>query len=360
MDLKTLFASETIRQFNSRAKKTYKLALCGIVADTFDKGQYAYGVHYGDARTMATMPEFVNQNGPGQLHNRLVKGLESFYFYDFNDSTYVDKVIGFFRKFLNDYDKKKKRFYLLSEVKEIYDVEKLLNDRGYNNIKNHHWLDISFYGPITPTFPEFYNYIDLLNLWNDFVGKKNELSKMIDEEKTNQARYRELVYSASSSTRAVIISAVTYVEAYLYYYFYNIKNDENRNTDERIKGILNSDGFVQDKQIVEKVIFKLHPEIKNNEAMKNLYKKYKEDLKIRDRYVHLSAFVNETNQMSELQPLITLSEEELEETLQNCIDFTYTLDGLLPENEKILFWWERFESPIFKSNNKINTLNLFS
>jgi len=358
--LKSIFSSETIRKFNSKAKKTYKLALCGIVADAFHYGNYAQGVHFGTARTWSLNPELVNKRGPGKFHQTIVFNLASYYFYDLDDNEYVDKVISFFRNYLNDLEKKNKRFYLLSEIKEIYNFEQYLLDKANIPLKDHHWLDINLHEPVTPTYPEFYNYMDLMNLWNDFVSKNIEFKKMISEKNTGIPRFRELNSSASSSTRAVVISAVMYVESYLYYYYYNIKHDKVMKNDERVIGIFNRKGNIQDKQIVEDVIFVLHPEIKTNQHIKELYGKYKSTLKIRDRFVHISAFVDKSNQMSELQPLFSLTEEELEGMLQNCVDLTYMLDELLPENEKILFWWDRFETPVFKSDKKVNTLNINS
>ncbi|MEH6896457.1 hypothetical protein V7Y53_19345, partial [Bacillus velezensis] len=263
----------------------------------------------------------------------------------------------FLRKFVKDFIDKEKRLYLYSEVKNLYDFKHFYS--GQYKLKSHHWIDINIYHFATPTFPEYYNYIDLINSWNDFVNKSSNYKGIyFSREKDEKYReIKELEYSINSNARFLIVLAITFVESYLYYYFYNIKAHEPKNKNEEVAGILNKKGLVNDTDIIKNLIFKLHNEIAEDVEINILFDSYKKYNDMRNRYVHASAFIDESNQMSQLQPLLNLTQDKVCNVCQDCVDFVVAIDKKLPEDERLLFWWDQYETPDFKKIQHISTLN---
>ncbi|HLR09900.1 MAG TPA: hypothetical protein VK120_00750 [Sporosarcina sp.] len=235
----------------------------------------------------------------------------------------------------------------------------MYKESQYITLKDHHWLDFGFDGnPITATYPEFFNYIDLINLWNDFVSKYKQYEQLIVT-RDNNNEIRRLHYSLNSSSRFLVISSIIFVESYLYYLFYSIKNNNTYSNDDRVKGILNRRGYIQDTQIVEDIIFKLFEEVENNQFIKKKYDLYEQSIELRNRLVHTSAFVDESNNLSQLHPLIDIDLKDVISIAQNSIDFVVKIDELLPDEDKILIWWDRFDTPDFYKLEPINTLNIY-
>ncbi|MNI17749.1 hypothetical protein D3C73_711310 [compost metagenome] len=183
------------------------------------------------------------------------------------------------------------------------------------------------------------HYMDVINMWNDLIIKKERYDTIEDSREL-----RALNYSMVTSIRWLVIQAVTYVESYLYYYYYNVSNDP------KLKARLPKfNRHVQGTDIVERVIFDFHPDIKHDGAFFLAYKKYMTILKLRDRFVHTSAFPNLADNLSELHPLLNLSLKTTAEHLTSCFNFVNKVEDALPKDERLLFWKDRFDEPDFSS-----------
>lgn len=351
--------SEQIRKFRSHKKKLYKYYLAGILNDIIFEHYIHESFFYHQAKFLLHAAEQLpNQDSQGDRKNKAltIKTLQNNYFINPQQDSQVDILIAFLRTYLNDLKLNKKTLYLVSDLEKIIRIQDYFRIKMQHNIKKHHWIDVTLNQPLVLTFPEFFNYQDLINLWNDYIEKHKKISELKQSgiaNKTNH-EYRRLDYSIKGSERTLVILATNFVESYLYYYFYNIKSSKFY-PQNKIHTIKN---YIQDTQIVEDLIFKEHPNIKDNNAISLQYKKFHDSLKIRDRFVHTSAFVEQTNKIAQLQPLLNISKEETISILQNAIDFVYSIDNNLPENEKILFWWEQFETPDFSKHQIINPLNI--
>ncbi|MFJ7405867.1 MULTISPECIES: hypothetical protein [unclassified Lysinibacillus] len=358
-ELIEMTSSEQIRKFRSHPKKLYKYYLAGILNDIFFENYIHESFFYHQAKFLFHAAEQLpNQDGEGYRKNKAltIKTLQDNYFINPQQDSQVDLLIAFLRMYLNDLKLNKKTLYLVSDLEKIIRIKDYFRVKKQHTIKNHHWIDVTLNEPLVLTFPEFFNYQDLINLWNDYIEKYTkifELKKSGVALKTNP-EYRRLDYSIKGSERTLVILATNFVESYLYYYFYNIKSSKiyPQNKLHKMKG------YIQDTQIFEDLIFVEHPNIKDNVAISLQYKKFNDSIKIRDRFVHTSAFVEQTNKIAQLQPLLNISTEETISILQNAIDFVYSIDNNLPENEKILFWWEQFETPDFSKHQFINPLNI--
>ena len=143
------------------------------------------------------------------------------------------------------------------------------------------------------------------------------------------------MYKLVATYRTLIILSVSFVEAYLYNLFYCIKQVDFSEKSQ-VEDVL---GYkkIEDKQIIKQVIYVLFPEIQ--ERVDNYFEKYKETTKYRDRYIHASAFMDQSDNTSELEPLLKFDLNILITSLQNSIDFVKVIDSQLPSNLQILFWW---------------------
>ncbi|APB82404.1 hypothetical protein BAMY_09655 [Bacillus amyloliquefaciens] len=353
-ELENLFSSKTVRSFRSDMKREYKLALCGLFGEVLKFGQYKQGRFYQIVMSLAANPKSFRQmlkkiRAEDTLYGFYIR--TEHYFYNIEDQKYLDSVISFFRDYILNYKRKNKRLYLVSDIQKVYDIKKLYSTQGIK-LKDHHWMDINFSTPATLTVPEFFNYIDVINVWNEYISVANQLLKENDP-----IEVRKLNFRYSTCSRQFVITSITFFEAYLYYYFYNLKSKNDLSENHPVTKALNQDGYIQDKQIVRQVIFKLHQHIKEDKKIKQLFKNINEHIKIRDRFIHSSAFIEQSNNLSQLQPFIDLNMNDVIEIAQDCLDFVVRVDELLPEDEKILFWWERFESPNFKKKEYISPLN---
>ncbi|MEW4264494.1 hypothetical protein Q0N30_12440 [Priestia megaterium] len=363
-----LASSKRVRSFNSSLKRLYRYVLCGIFTDIINGRDFTntHPNYFRIAKSMIMLGNnFKNSESTIQgikeymLNSHFKVGIKS------NEDQEIIEVLKKFNLFLDKRACKGQTLFLASELNEIIFIEEFCEKKGFK-IKMHHWIDFNFTYGLTHTIPEFFNYIDIINTWNYYIevyDEFKEATESLNALEYNQfvkvnPRARELIAIFSTQMRLTIVSSVTYVESYLYYYYYNIKNSKNYIEEESLRAVFDSKKNIQDTQIIKDVLCKIHPHIKDDEQFKELYKKYIETNKLRNRYMHTSAFVDKSNQTSELQPLISVKEESWMDLLQASIDFVVKIESMLPQSEKILFWWDRYEYPIFKKCEKISVINL--
>ncbi|PFQ19910.1 hypothetical protein [Bacillus cereus] len=357
-ELIELSSSEKVREFSSHPKKLYKHYLAGILNDIIFEGHVVQNFFFHQAKAMAFSPrEWENKDAFGYRKNKeeTINTLKANYFISPERDSQLDIIIAFLRKYLNDLKYNRKTLYLVSELEKIIKIKEYYRVKRGLSIKDHQWLDITEHHELVLTSPEFFNYLDLINLWNDYINKRDRINQLLSKnarDKFNR-ELRELDYSIKGSERTLIILATNFVESYLYYYFYNIKSSNSypRNKLHKQKG------YIQDTQIVEDLIFEEHNSIKLNTDIQTAYATFKDSLQIRDRFVHTSAFVDSSNKFAQLQPLLNILTEDTIKYLQNAIDFVYLIDSNLPSNEQILYWWEQFETPDFSKEKLIDPLN---
>lgn len=342
-----------IRSFSGDHKKFYRLLLCCTFKDILIYGDITRVFsRFGNAQTMYYDKKYdISDFGTIKVAKKVIAELEDelrdAHFKNVEDNKTLLSIIEFFRELISNLDNNSCLF-LAEDFEEILDVKKLAYEKGFK-VQSHHWIDINLTHGLTPAHPEFFNYMDLINLWNEYIKSYKVLLE-------SKQKNRSLEYTAISLRRVTLIAAVTFVESYLYYYFYNLKHNKNHAKNEMLKGILNFKNYVQDTQIVE-AIYKLYPNIKIDKEITNLYSQYKLINGIRDRYIHTSAFVEHSTRKTELRYLLTLTHEDFINHLQCCVDLVFKIDELLSEDEKILYWKDRFENPIFISENEISNLN---
>ncbi|KKG16578.1 hypothetical protein EO98_18940 [Methanosarcina sp. 2.H.T.1A.6] len=341
-----LISHRRLKKTSGTYKKLYKYAICGIFINII------YGKHYTDMQcdNIRFLISFL-KSPPKKTDVDLVfkiistnvnSSLENSHFKKPYDNIFLGNVITFLRCRLKEIDNNEISLFQIKEISQIFDVNKYY---GISCLTDHHWVQFSLDQPITVTFPEYILFNDLKVQWNYYLDVRTNLSNSQTDIKDMQDKYEYLKdnqnrhdsYSLGALHRTLIILCVSFVEAYLYDLLLSIT--ENLSYNENINLDMNK-RKIQDKEIVDRVLFKLFPNIKNDAKIGELFTKYKEVINIRDRYIHASAFIDPSSKESELKPLLKLNEKSLVESLQLSVDFVKKINELLPEELKILYWMD--------------------
>ncbi|BDG44795.1 hypothetical protein [Saccharococcus caldoxylosilyticus] len=303
--------------------------------------------------------KFKNQKVLDYLKGTVEKSLKDNFFHNYNDYQTIDNIIKFFRELVSETKKHGTFLVNVSEVQKLLDVKKLY-EATHKNIQLHHWIEFNLFDGMILTVPEFFAYTDIVNNWNILVDKIEQYkSAMADDsvpfiERKNNIENRRIRYEISSLSRILWVSSVTFVESYLYYLFYNLKQINYQPNSESGKSILQLQK-VEDEEIIKSLVLPEFIKNKNNE-LDRLIKKYIEINKIRNRFIHPSAFHSSSN-LSELLPLLTTTVNQVINTLEVCTKLVKMIDDYLPENLKILVWWDRVSHPVFKEYKKGDITN---
>ncbi|MER2058179.1 MAG: hypothetical protein ABTA16_05105 [Niallia sp.] len=270
---------------------------------------------------------------------------------DENGNIINDTLLNKYIEFLTNYLKSEKKLFLYNDLEEFWDIEKLYNNTINIKMHPHHWIELYRFRYKTPihTFPEFFAYQDVINLWNETLSKYKELEILADKYNINDKAVRTVNYSYSSLLRNTLTAGVHYFETYLYYIYYNLKSKMKFSHNKVIK---RSDvRKINDKEIINELLYK---EIANLESLtsKN-WSEYIKTLEYRDAFVHMSAF--EEKGISRMEYLVSFDQEKLITFLENIFEFIEHIENSLGQ-DKILFWKEMFEEPNFDENLPVSNL----
>jgi hypothetical protein len=355
-DLIKMFNRETLNKMSGDQKRAYKYCLCAISINIIVGGHYQNGQlgNFSLARDIKKMPrkesnflDIVNK-----LSQTVNANLESKHFKKPYNDEFLNKIIQFIRKRLTELKKSQSLF----QARELMDF--LYIDRFFrpHPVSEHSWIDFTLYNGIIWTIPEMIIFSDFKVQWNEYIQIRETL-------KNKESEYHEFWYihpelrandyRLFAFRRVLVFLCVSFVEAYLYNLFYCIKysNLPNKN---QVKYILKC-VKITDKEIVERLVFKLFPEVKN--SLNGYFKKHLVTIDYRDRYVHASPFINEADKSSKMQPLLSLSESTLIDLLQSSVDFVLKLEELLPNELKLLSWWYDDDKINFKEFKLLKLTN---
>jgi hypothetical protein len=358
MDNKT-----TLKKLSGYNKKTYQYILCGIFINIINGNNDKY--FQDDLYNKAE--EIINFKGKlpmeyvapiigftqTSMHNNFLKL--------FDETETSIKIMAFFRNKLKDLINGKS-LSQAQEYEEIMNIKGFMQRRGTPYLQDHHWIDFNFEHGLTHTTPVFILMNDLKAQWNNYIDLNQKYDELFSEyvdkigflDFINTKEIVELRLSIDALYRTMVFTAVTLVEAYLLEVFLNIKMSfsvENR----VIKALENNDN-ISDIEIVEKVIFKIFPDIKAN--VLSAFEEYKKILEYRDRYVHASSFKEEHSNLSKLQYLLDFNKNMVTKNLITCISLMKSIDDNLPSEIKSLYWWKRMPYPDFSKKAKIPMLSL--
>lgn len=339
-----MVSKDKLDTMSGKQKLAYRYCLCAIFINIIAGAHYTKGQerNISLANEVTKLPR--KQTNFAELAVELSKTVDSSFeqngFVKPYDGQMINRVVVFFRSRLQELMKEGISLIQAKEVSGFLDVKDFYS---YPFIGEHHWLEFTLHRHLTLTIPEGIIFSDLKVQWNTFVelwglfhrSQEGVISREDEFNFYNQEQTRENMYKLVATFRTLIILSVSFVEAYLYNLFYCIKEVDFPEK-LKIKEVL---GYkkIEDTQIVRQVIYILFPEIQ--QAVDTLFGRYKQTVEYRDRYIHASAFVDQSDNSSELEPLLKFDLRTLVTSLQNSIDFVREVDKLLPSNLQILFWW---------------------
>jgi hypothetical protein len=150
------------------------------------------------------------------------------------------------------------------------------------------------------------------------------------------------------------VQCITFTESYLYYVYYNVKEGNFKLQSDKAKKFIKKSDQPNDEEIIDNLIKPefLQDLVTVEEKFLELYAGFKKMNSKRNRLIHASAFADEKK--SHLIPLISMSSEELVDTLDLCVSFVLEIEKILPESLKLLFWWGSMKHPDFKEYEEGN------
>lgn len=310
--LKELFSRKTLNTMSGNKKKAYKYSLCGIFINIIGGNHSTSGqedniglaLYIKDSRLSKKEYETI---GKMAWYNVETSFERHHYKKPYNDDL-VNEIIAFTRNRLDEIEEKEVSLFQAEKIKKIINYKKYT---GYPSLRDYHWFEFDIYRGIFPTIPQMIIFSDLKVHWNIYIELRDRFHEIDKDVVTHKDMFvaitseesREYQHKFSAMQRNLVFLAVTFVETCLYDLFYNIKFS-NFPEKSKVSSILGL-SKINDKTIVEDIIYKLYPERKVE--LELLYDKYKEILHYRDRYVHASPFVDEANHTSQLQPLLELT-----------------------------------------------------
>lgn len=360
--IQSLFSRETLDTMSKNHKVAYKYCLGAIFINMIGGGGHTQGQkeNFQIAEMVKALPRKQTDFDTlvESLSVKVHTSLEQSHFMKPYNAALLDKIINFTRKRLLELKEKENTLFQASELSDIVDLKAFF---GFKSIEKHHWVDFLLHSGMVVTLPEAIVFHDLKIHWNEFIRLVSVIQGEIEGltpgrerfEYFNQESTRENMYKRVASARALIFLCVSFVESYLLNLFYTIR--ESQVPGKEVAAGMLAANKIEDETIVKAVIYKIFPDYKD--AIDDMFKIYMSTAKIRNRYVHASPFIDASNNGSEMQPLLNITDELVVDSLQNAINFVRTLDGLLPDNLKLLFWWYDAEEIVFKNYQPLKITN---
>ncbi|WP_366248378.1 hypothetical protein [Terribacillus aidingensis] len=357
--LKDALSNKTLKKLSKIPKKCYKYALVAVFLNIINRKHVTRGqaTNLKIVDGIRNYPKLYSQSNLDNISDTVVETLKATGFYNADKEETIDTTFQLFRDMVDTISKESAFLIRVGALSELIDIEYLRRFNNSPNLQPHHLIDISLMNGITPTFPEFFPYSDLVNMWNIYLDKKEEYKQKIASgnipitQRTSKPEVRRIVYEIEALLRMLHITSVTFVESYLYYIFYNLKESKYQTEDKKVEKLL---GFrkVEDEEILKNIIRREF--IRDNQGEFNdLVKKYHDFNQKRNRFIHVSAFPDEKD-ASELMHLYTTGYHYIIEGVKDCIDLVNTIDTRLPTKLKVLHWWKSVKHPDFDKEEKGN------
>lgn len=361
-ELDYLYSREALSKLSKNPKKVYKnglvaLFITSLMVGNLNKKKEEFSDNIRFCKDVLKNPlKYQNEQSLKLINNMVQLKLKVVFVRNPDSEDTKNKIIKMMRSVIKFNLNGDRYLIMYEELDQLLDAKSLLNLLYQNsnpNIRNHHWIEFDLEKSLVHTFPEFITYADLISLWNIYL-EKNDLSVREAALQTNRINIRIIDSEIHALHISLWTQAVTFVESYLYYIFYNIRKGNYSLSSTKAQGFIRSTK-PDDNQIFESLIL---PEFKNDDnqvqisKIISLHGKYKSINNTRNRFIHASAFYD-SNQ-PHLLPLISSGSHELLDTLETCTGLVIEIEKILPSALKILFWWDSVQHPIFNEYKKGN------
>lgn len=363
--IESFFSKETLDTMSKNHKVAYKYCLGAIFINLIVGGGRIRGQHenYTIAEQVKGLPRKETNFDllVRDLSTKVHDSMEKNYFVKPYGTALLDRLITFTRLRLRELKDKDNSLFQATELTGIIDLKSFF---GFQSVEKHHWIDFDLRSGLVLTLPEAIVFHDLKVHWNEFIRLASLLEEELSQFKSHKEKFnyfnaeptREKLYKRAAAARVLIFLCVSFVESYLLNLFYTIR--ESAVPGKEVAAGMLAQAKVEDEMIVEAVIYKIFPTFKT--ALDSMFRTYKATNNFRNRYVHASPFMDASTNISYLQPLLSVDDGLVIESLQNALDFVRALDSLLPEYLKLLFWWYDDEEVVFKKMQPLKLTNSYS
>ncbi|NMD69617.1 hypothetical protein HHO41_04895 [Bacillus sp. DNRA2] len=364
-----LTKSSTLRKLSGEPKRLYKYS---IVATFFNivAGKHLQTGQFENieiAKDIIRDPKNASENySLPHFKKEVHYCLRLRHFHNPDSGETVDYLFSFFREKLEGL-KKGKRFWKGSEFEKIISLDEFFKDTHARPIKEHHWIDFNIERGLIPTIPEFITYGDLINSWNLLLERWKKYQKLAEEHTgfisqldfKKSEKGREIEYEIFTLQRTCYTACVTFVESYLFYLFYNFKSIKLFEEDNDISNLYKlNERNINDTNVIETIIIpKFITTEENNKKMKDLYNEFEHINNTRNSIIHTTAYEDKSKQKSFMELFFEINLDKVEKSMTNSIEIVLFIESLLPEEHKLLQWWDRFETPDFSLRRKISIVN---
>lgn len=346
-----LYSRDSLNTMSKNKKKLYKLLLTALATNLLTGNMLnedSKGIINNLERLLEETYPAENYDGIYREYREHLKKMISIdeIFKLTEDSSY-DELIKFTRKILNDLSEKNVSVYDREEVEKYIDITAYIK----NIDSSVRWIGINFETGIYPFSSEKLVWCDFKVIWNIFAkNKKACLLKWIDYtensmqyERLHDKNVKEVEYISGTMERYVLVSCITFIESFLYNIRIVIKNNpifKIRIKEKNLSSVLKKDK-INDIEIIEQILFKLYPELKD--SIKKEYEVYKDLLKLRDKYIHISVRENR-DKHPEMTELISSSGLNMRWRVKYALDIVNKINAIILNSEKInLLWWNKDE-----------------
>lgn len=344
-----LYSRESLNTMSKSKKKLYKLLLIALSANLF-KGKMLHG---DSKEIVSELERLLKEDHPAEhydntcerYNNYLNEQLEVNEIIKFKEINY-DDIIAFTREILDDLSEKNVAVYNRDKVEKYIDVHSFI--KNIDDCVN--LIGVHFETGIYPFSPEKLIWSDFKILWNFFAEyQKRNLDDWIksvdydlDYERIHDKKSLEIQFITGTMERYVLVSCITFVESFLYnirMVMINTPIFEDRIKQSNVSVLKNDK--ITDKQIIEDVLYKIYPDLKKN--IEKEYQVYKELLKLRDKYIHISVRINGEGQ-PEMNEIISSAGLNIEMKIKYVMDLVYKINEMILKTDELnILWWKHKE-----------------
>lgn len=353
-----LYSGKSLNTMSKSKKKLYKLLLIALSANLF-KGKM---LHVDSKEIISELEKLLKEGYPAEnyddlcerYNNSLNEQLEADEIIKFREINY-DDIISFTREILNDLSEKNVAVYNRDKVEKYIDVHSFI--KNIDDCVN--LIGVHFESGIYPFSPEKLIWSDFKILWNFFAKyQKKSLDdwiKSVDYERIHDKKSLEIQFISGTMERYVLVSCITFVESFLY----NIRMVMMNNPVFAVRiiqsnvSVLKNDK-ITDRQIMEDVLYKIYPDLKKIIAKE--YQVYKELLKLRDKYIHISVRINGAGQ-PEMNEIISSAGLNIEMKIKYVMDLVYKVNDVILKTDGLnILWWKHEEECNFRELELFNII----
>lgn len=357
-----LYSRESLNTMTKSKKKLYRLLLTALSANLF-----IGKILNEDTKSIITdLEKLLEEIYPPEYYDKiyieygenLKKQMLSNKIIKLTEESSYNEFIEFTKKILKDLSEKNVSVYERDEVEKYIDIITYFKNID-SSVK---WIGINFETGIYPFSPEKLVWHDFKVMWNIFAEHKkiclenwyNCIQNNMQYERLHDKNTKEVEYICGTMERYSLVSCITFIESFLYNIRMVIKSNpifSVRIKEMNLNSVLKKDK-INDTEIIEGILFKIYPELKDN--IKDEYDDYKKLLKLRDKYIHISVRENGDKQ-PEMKELISSSGLNIEFRVAKALDIVNKINAVILDSEKInLLWWKKDEQCNFEK------LELFS